>query len=173
MNTHRKTLYTAAAILFAGFFVLAAHPSWANETGLPHSMVKITGQEDFVHIWTLGAEGIGDEQDKLVTVDVNPNSKQYGKVVNALSVGGRNEAHHMGFTFDRRYLWAATLDTSKIFIFDIHTDPAHPKLIRTVTDFVAKSGGVVGPHTVMPVKDRMLITGLSNNRDHGGRSALV
>ncbi|MEJ2658081.1 MAG: selenium-binding protein SBP56-related protein [Desulfobacterales bacterium] len=173
MNTIKQTRYVAAAILIAGFFILASHSALANETGLPHDMAKITGQEDFIHIWTLGAEGIGDEQDKLVTVAVNPNSKQYGKVVHSVSVGGRNEAHHMGFTFDRKYLWAATLDTSKIFIFDIHTNPAQPKLIRTITDFVAKSGGVVGPHTVMPVKDRMLITGLSNNRDHGGRSALV
>jgi selenium-binding protein 1 len=79
----------------------------------------------------------------------------------------------MGFTFDRRYLWCATLDTSKIFVFDIHSDPARPRLVETISDFVARSGGVVGPHTVMPMKDRMLITGLSNNRDHGGRSALV
>ena len=173
MNTLKQTLNVAVAILFAGFFVLTANSAWANETGLPHDMAKITGQEDFVHIWTLGTEGIGDEQDKLVTVDVNPNSAKYGKVVSSVSVGGRNEAHHMGFTFDRQYLWGATLDTSKIFIFDIHTDPGRPKLIKTITDFIAKSGGVVGPHTVMPVKDHMLITGLSNNRDHGGRSAVV
>jgi len=172
MKTLRQTLYVSAMILFTAFFVSTTH-SWANETGLPHDMVKITGQEDFIHIWTLGAEGVGDEQDKLVTVDVNPNSTQYGKVVHSVSVGGRNEAHHMGFTFDRRYLWGATLDTSKIFVFDIHTDPARPKLVKTITDFTAKSGGVVGPHSVMPMKDRMLITGLSNNRDHGGRSALV
>jgi len=172
MNASKQTFNVAAIIFFVAFFVFAAHLR-ANETGLPHNMAKITGQEDFVHIWTLGAEGIGDEQDKLVTVDVNPNSAKYGKVVSSLSVGGRNEAHHMGFTFDRRYLWSATLDTSKIFIFDIHTNPARPKLIRTITDFIAKSGGVVGPHTVMPVNDRMIITGLSNNRDHGGRSAMV
>ena len=42
-------------------------------------MAKIVGQEDFVYVWTLGAEGVGDEQDKLVTIDVNPASKQYGK----------------------------------------------------------------------------------------------
>lgn len=173
MNLLKQTFNIAAILLLAAFFVLTTQSSWANETGLPHDMSKITGQEDFIHIWTLGAEGIGDEQDKLVTVDVNPNSKKYGKVINSVSVGGRNEAHHMGFTFDRRYLWCATLDTSKIFIFDIHTDPARPKLIRTITDFIARSGGVVGPHTVMPVKDRMIITGLSNNRDHGGRSAVV
>ena len=172
MNASKQTFNLAAVILFAAIFVLTTH-SWANETGLPRDMAKITGQEDFVHIWTLGTEGIGDEQDKLVTVDVNPNSKQYAKVVSSVSVGGRNEAHHMGFTFDRRYLWGATLDTSKIFIFDIHTNPARPKLVKTITDFTAKSGGVVGPHTVMPMKDHMLITGLSNNRDHGGRSAVV
>ncbi|MEJ2168703.1 MAG: selenium-binding protein SBP56-related protein [Desulfobacterales bacterium] len=173
MKTLSKTLYATAVIGIAGTLSLASPSAWANETGLPPDMQKITGQEDFVYVWTLGAEGIGDEQDKLVTIAVNPDSAQYGKVVHSVSVGGRNEAHHMGLTFDRRYLWAATLDTSKIFVFDIHSDPAQPRLIKTITDFVSRSGGVVGPHTVMPVKDRMIITGLSNNRDHGGRSALV
>ena len=41
-------------------------------------------------------EGLGDEQDKLVTVDVNPQSENYGEIVHTLSVGGRNEAHHSG-----------------------------------------------------------------------------
>jgi len=175
MNALRKTLESAAVILIAiaATGAMTVHSSWANETGLPPDMAKITGQEDFVYVWTLGVEGLGDEQDKLVTVDVNPASSRYGKVVHSVSVGRRNEAHHMGFTLDRRYLWGATLDTSKIFIFDIHTDPSRPKLVRTITDFVARSGGVVGPHTVMPMKDRMIITGLSNNRDHGGRSAIV
>ena len=69
-------------------------------------MAKIVGQEDFVYVWTLGVEGVDDEeQDKLVTVDVNPKSPNYGKVVNSLSVGGRNEVHHSGYTDDRQYLW--------------------------------------------------------------------
>ncbi len=173
MKTIRQTLKTTGICCIAALLGLAPFSAQANETGLPPDMVKITGQEDFVYVWTLGEEGVGDEQDKLVTVDVNPVSPHYGRVVHTVPVGGRNEAHHMGLTFDRRYLWGATLDTSKIFIFDIHTDPARPRLIETINDFVAKSGGVVGPHTVMPVKDRMIITGLSNNRDHGGRSALV
>ncbi|MVF21656.1 selenium-binding protein [Methylocaldum sp. BRCS4] len=145
----------------------------ADETCLSPYMAKITGQEDFAYIWTLGASGIGDEQDKLVTVDVNPKSPKYGKVVDSLSVGGRNEAHHSDFTDDRNYLWAGGLDTSKIFIFDIHSDPAKPKLHKTITDFVAKSGGVVGPHSFYALPGRMLITGLSNNKDHGGRAAMV
>ena len=29
------------------------------------------------------------------------------------------EAHHMGFTDDRRYLWGGRLDDNKIFVFDL------------------------------------------------------
>ncbi len=145
----------------------------ADETCMSPYMVKIQGQEDFVYVWTLGIKGLGDEQDKLVTVAVNPKSKNYGKVINSLSVGGRNEAHHSGFTDDRHYLWAGGLDTNKIFIFDVHTDPAKPVLYKTITDFVAKSGGVVGPHTTYALPGRMLITGLSNHKNHGGNTALV
>ncbi len=145
----------------------------ADETCMSPYMAKIVGQEDYVYVWTLGMEGLGDEQDKLVTVDVNPGSTSYGKVINTLSVGGRNEAHHSGFTDDRNYLWAGGLDTNKIFIFDVHSDPAKPTLYKTIIDFTAKSGGVVGPHTMYALPGRMMITGLSNNKDHGGRTALV
>jgi selenium-binding protein 1 len=145
----------------------------ADETCMSPYMAKIVGQEDFVYVWTLGVEGVGDGQDKLVTVDVNPASKTYGQVVHTLTVGGRNEAHHSGFTDDRRYLWASGLDTSKVFIIDVHSNPAAPALHKTIDDFVAKSGGVVGPHTNYALAGRMMLTGLSNNRDHGGRTGMV
>ena len=145
----------------------------ADETCMSPYMAKITGQEDFVYVWTLGADGVGDEQDKLVTVSVNPNVDTYGKVINSLSIGGQNEAHHSGFTDDRRFLWASGLDSSKIFIFDVHSNPAKPKLHKVIEDFVSKSGGVVGPHTSYAMPGRMLLTGLSNNKDHGGETGMV
>jgi len=145
----------------------------ADETPLSPYMKKIVGQEDFIYVWTLGMEGLGDGSDKLVTIDANPKSATYGKVIHSVSVGGRHEAHHSGFTDDRKYLWAGGLDSSKIFIFDVHTDPAKPKLIKVIDDFVTKSGGVVGPHTTYALPDRMIISGLSNNKDYGGRTALV
>ncbi|MGB0865838.1 MAG: selenium-binding protein SBP56-related protein [Granulosicoccaceae bacterium] len=151
----------------------AAGTASSDETCMSPYMAKITGQEDYVYVWTLGVEGLGDAQDKLVTVDVNPASSSYGTVIESLSVGGRNEAHHSGFTDDRKYLWAGGLDTNKIFIFDVHTDPAKPTLHKVIDNFVADSGGVVGPHTTYAMPGRMLVTGLSNNRDHGGRTALV
>ncbi len=148
-------------------------PATADETCQSPYMPKIVGQEDFVYIWTLGIEGLGDESDKLVTVGVNPERPDYGKVVSSVSVQGRHEAHHAGFTDDRRHLWAGGLDDSVIYIFDVATDPAHPKLARSIDDFVEKTGGVVGPHSFYALPGRMLISSLSNEKDKGGRTALV
>ncbi len=145
----------------------------ADETCMSPYMAKIVGQEDYVYVWTLGVEGLGDEQDKLVTVSVNPKSENYGKVVNVLSVGGRNEAHHSGLTDDRRYLFAGGLDSNKIFIFDVHTEPAKPKLHKVITDFVEKTGGMVGPHTMYALPGRIMVSALSNNVDHGGRTGMA
>ena len=170
-NTRHNALgrQLVLAVLLIGF----THALFADETCMSPYMAKIVGQEDFVYVWTLGVEGLGDGEDKLVTVDVHPDSATYGQVVHSVSVGGRNEAHHSGLTDDRRFLWASGLDTSRIFIFDIHTDPAAPSLNRTIEDFAQRSGGVVGPHTSYALAGRMLITGLSNNRDHGGRTGMV
>ena len=159
--------------IFSLAVLFVSQISLADETCMSPYMAKIVGQEDFVYVWTLGVEGIGDEQDKLVTIAVNPNDQNYGEVVASLSVGGRNEAHHSGFTDDRRYLWASGLDTNRIFIFDVHTDPAKPRLHKTIDDFVEKTGGVVGPHTSYALPGRMMLTGLSNNKDHGGVTALA
>lgn len=35
-------------------------------------MPKITGQEDYVYVYTLGVAGLGDGNDKLVTIGANP-----------------------------------------------------------------------------------------------------
>jgi selenium-binding protein 1 len=180
-SKHTRVAWTGVVpirAVLAGVFavaaaLVAAPGARADETCMSPFIAKITGQEDFIYVWTLGEEGMGDGLDKLVTVDVNPRSSRYGKVVHTLSVGGRNEAHHSGLTDDRYYLWAGGLDTSKIFVFDIHTDPSKPSLHTIITDFTARSGGVVGPHTHYALQGRMLITGLSNNKDHGGRTAMV
>ncbi len=165
---HQCLLALAIAAPLAGLSEVRA-----DETCFSPYMAKIVGQEDFMYVWTLGVQALGDEQDKLVTIDVRPTSKSYGKVVNSLSVGGRNEAHHSGYTDDRRFLWAGGLDTSAIFVFDVYTDPAKPKLVKTITDFVADTKGIVGPHTFYALPGRMLITGLSNNQDHGGRTGMA
>ncbi|MCE2392459.1 MAG: selenium-binding protein [Proteobacteria bacterium] len=162
-----------AAVIAAGLLLGPATLSRADETCQSPYMPKIVGQEDYVYVWTLGIEGLGDGSDKLVTVGANPERPDYGQVVSVLSVGGRHEAHHGGLSDDRRLLWAGGLDDSMIFLFDIASDPAKPRLARTIDDFEQKSGGVVGPHGFYALPGRMLISALSNSEDHGGRTAMV
>jgi len=163
----------AGWLTLAAAAVLSLAPALADETCQSPYMPKIKGQEEYIYVWTLGVEGWGDGSDKLVTVDARPGSETYGKVISTASVGGRHEAHHGGFTDDRRFLWLSGLDSSKIFIFDIHSDPAKPALVKTIDDFVKASGGVVGPHGAFALPGRLMISGLSNDKDHGGRTALV
>lgn len=146
--------------------------TYADETSCSPFTPLVKGQEDFVYVWTLGVKGLGDESDKLVTVDVNPKSKKYGKVISTLSVGGRGEAHHMGFTDDRKYMWAGALDSNNIFIFDVATNPAKPTLVKTIKNFVSQAG-LVGPHTFYATPGRMIVGALSNPQDHGGRTGMA
>src|SRR5258708_30190384 len=128
MRRRRSGLVLTLAVWLTG---AAAGDETCNS---PDMAGLIKAQEEYVHVWTLGVEGWGEGSDKLVTIDVNPRSNKYGRVVHAAPVGGRGEAHHMGFTDDRRFLWAGRLDDSKIFVFDVGTDPSKPELVKTIVD---------------------------------------
>ena len=154
-------------------FIFGLNLARADETCSSPYLARIEGQEEFVYVWTLGVEGLGDGADKLVTVDVKPGSPSYGKAVSSSSVEGRNEAHHGGFTDDRHQLWLAGLDNSRVFIFDVHTDPAKPRYVKTIDNFAETTGGAIGPHGAYALPGRMLVPCLSNAKDHGGRTALV
>src|SRR5438046_7390080 len=176
MNTHVRVSKIPKAV-FASALALTLSCSLgttrADETCSSPYLARIEGQEEFVYVWSLGEEGLGDGMDKLVTVDAKPGSPNYGKVLNTVSVEGRNEAHHGGFTDDRRQLWLAGLENSKVFIFDVHTDPAKPKLMKTIDNFEKTTGGALGPHGAYALPGRVLIPCLSNAKDKGGKTALV
>lgn len=167
----KRNMIISAALL-ATVTLLPAMTGADETCNSPYMSKLIKGQEKFVHVWTLGVEGMGDGSDKLVTVDVDPKSKSYGKVVHSLAVGSRGEAHHMGFPDDRRYLWAGGLENHRIYVFDVGPNPARPKLVRTMTDLAAKSG-YVGPHTFYAMPGRRLIGALSNAKDSGGVTGLA
>src|SRR5262245_20341200 len=169
----RNNISSAQAILVAMATLQGISTARADETCSSPYLTRIEGQEEFVYVWTLGVEGLGDGSDKLVVVDVKPGSSSYGKVIHSHSVGGRNEAHHGGFTDDRRQLWLSGLGTSKIFIFDVHSQPARPLYVKTIDNFEKVTGGTVGPHGVYALPGRVLIPCLSNSNDKGGRTALV
>src|ERR1700756_4274966 len=101
INTHLQ-IGLASRFIFATAlaFTFNLGSACADETCSSPYLAPINGQEEFVYVWTLGVEGVGDGADKLVTVDVKPGSPNYGKVVSSISVEGGNEAHHEGLTDD-------------------------------------------------------------------------
>jgi len=76
-TTHSRACRRAGlvtTVTLCAVALLGASSVVADETCMSPYMAKIVGQEDFIYVWTLGIAGVGDEQDKLVTIDVNPKS---------------------------------------------------------------------------------------------------
>ena len=127
-----------------------------GETCLSPYIKGLRQPEKVMYLWTLPADGQG--ADYLTVIDVNLPSQTYGTILEKVEVGSvGNEAHHMGFTDDRTKIWAASLNTSRLFIFDVGTDPMHPRLIRTI-DNVPALTGLSGPHTPYAIPGRILIS---------------
>ena len=173
MISPRVTRALVVSVYLAVVGLAGVGPAVADETcNSPYIAKLIKGQEDYIYVWALGVEGVGDGFDKLVTIDVNPKSKGYGKVLGSVSVGTRGEAHHMGLTDDRRFIWAGGLSEPKIYVFDIATNAAKPKLVKTIADMADKSG-YLGPHTYYALPGRMLVQALSNTKDKGGVTGMA
>ena len=127
------------------------------ETCISPYIKALTAPEKVMYLWTLPAKA-GGGPDYLAVIDVNLASPTYGRVLKKVMVGSSgNEAHHVGFTDDRTKIWAASLNTSRMFIFDVGADPMNPKLIRTI-DNVPRLTGLSGPHTPYAIPGRILVS---------------
>jgi methanethiol oxidase len=141
--------------LLAGLIAGIFSANLNAETCLSPYIKQKAGPEKVMYLWTLPA---GAGSDYLSVIDVNLASATYGKILKRIEVGSAgNEAHHMGFTDDRGRIWAASLNTSRFFIFDVRTDPMNPRLERTIEN-VPKLTGLTGPHTPYAIPGRMLVT---------------
>jgi len=69
-----------------------AHPAAADETCLSPFMPKITGQEDYVYVYTLGVPGLGDGNDKLVTIGASSGSAVWTRARSSSSTSRPNPA---------------------------------------------------------------------------------
>jgi len=121
---------------------------------------KRTGPEKYLYVYAVDADA--KDHDFLAVVDVSLASPTYGRVLATVDVGSAgNEPHHMGFTDDRTKVWAGTLLSKRLFILDVATDPARPRIVKTIEDITAGTG-LHGPHTYYALPGRMLITFLSS-----------
>lgn len=136
-------------------FVLIASVACA-ETCLSPYVTRLDRPETYLYVFCVDADA--KDNDFIITVDVNPTSPSYGSIIHQLDLGSKgNETHHWGFTDDRTRIWAGGLFSSRIWIIDVATDPAAPR-IETVLEDVTEQTGLSGPHTYYALPGRMLLT---------------
>ena len=114
-----------------------------------------TKPEKYLYVMAVDADA--KDNDFLAVIDVDLASSNYGKITNTVDLGSKgNETHHMGFTDDRTHIWAGGLFSSRIWIIDVASDPAHPKIVKVIED-TPKITGFAAPHNFYAIPGRMLL----------------
>lgn len=141
---------------------LAGLTSWTllAETCLSPYVKRLGRQEKYLYVFCVDADA--KDNDFVAVIDVDPDSAKYGTLIHTLDLGTKgNETHHWGYTDDRTRIWAGGLLSSRIWILDVATDPAKPR-IEKVLDNVTATTGLSGPHTYYALPGRMLISFLGS-----------
>ncbi len=137
----------------------AALPPAAGETCMSPYVKRLDRPEKYLYVYCVDADA--RDNDFLAVIDVAQGSKDFGKILYQLDLGSAgNETHHFGFTDDRTHIWGLTLFSNRVFLIDVATDPARPKLVK-VLENVGEKAGFASPHTPYALPGRMLISFLS------------
>src|ERR1700730_12293913 len=114
--------------VISGFGVL--DPAGA-ETCLSPFVKRLDRPEKYLYVFCVDADA--KDNDFLAVIDVDIEGKTYGKILYQLDVGSSaNETHHFGFTDDRTHIWGCSLISSRVFIIDVASDPAKPKVVKVL-----------------------------------------
>jgi selenium-binding protein 1 len=150
MFRHRMLAITVCAVCLAVSCGLAL-----AETCLSPFVKRLDRPEKYLYLFCVDADA--RDNDFVAVIDVDPDSATYGTIAHTLDLGSKgNETHHWGFTDDRTRIWAGGLLSSRIWILDVATDPAKPR-IEKVLEGVPALTGLSGPHTYYALPGRMLI----------------
>jgi selenium-binding protein 1 len=122
-----------------------------------------------------GANGNG-QPDALAVMDVNPQSSNYGQVVNRVEMlHPGDELHHFGWNacsaalcpwaphphVERRYLLVPGLRSSRMYIIDTQPDPAKPHIVKVIQpEEIHKKSGYSRPHTIHCGPDDIYVSAL-------------
>src|SRR5437867_716002 len=129
------------------------------ETCLSPFVKRLDRPEKLLYVFCVDADA--KDHDFLAVIDVNMDSPKYGQMVYQLDLGSAgNETHHFGFTDDRTHIWGCSLLSSRLFLIEVASDPAHPKL-KKVIERDAQKAGFTGPHSPYALPGRMLISYLA------------
>jgi selenium-binding protein 1 len=153
-----------AVALLPGLFYLGCVEA---ETCLSPYVKRLERPEKYLYVYCVDADA--KDNDFLAVIDVQKDSPDYKKIIHQLDVGSKgNETHHFGFTDDRTHIWGLTLFSNRIFLIDVASDPAKPKLVKVLENAGGKAN-LGAPHTAYALPGRMLVSFLGS--DKGGLPA--
>lgn len=153
----RQHLRLVILAVFVGFVTAT---TLCGETCLSPFIKRLDKQEKYLYVYCVDADA--KDNDFILTLDVDPKSKKYGKILDKLDLGcSGNETHHFGFTDDRTHIWGMSLFSDRIFIVDVGSNPAKPKLVKVLKNAGHKAG-YASPHTPYAIPGRMMIAFLSS-----------
>jgi selenium-binding protein 1 len=126
------------------------------ETCLSPYVKRLDRPEKYLYVFCVDADA--KDNDFVAVIDADPASPTYAKITYTLDLGSKgNETHHWGYTDDRTRIWAGGLQSSRIWLIDVATDPARPRIEKTLDD-IPKVTGLSGPHTYYALPGRMLLS---------------
>jgi methanethiol oxidase len=145
-------------------------------------------REKLAYVAMLSADGNGT-RDGLAVVDVDPDSKSYGKRVGELEVTETgDELHHFGWNacsaalcpyaphphVERRYLLLTGLRSSRIYVVDTKPDPRKPHIVKTIEpDQVMNRSGYSRLHTTHCGPDGIYMSALGSADGTGPGGVLI
>jgi methanethiol oxidase len=130
------------------------------ETCLSPFVKRLNRQEKYLYVFCVDADA--RDNDFMTVIDVDPDSARYGTIIHTLDLGTKgNETHHWGYTDDRTRIWAGGLFSSRIWLLDVASDPAKPRIERVIEN-IPEVSGLSGPHSYYALPGRMLISFLGS-----------
>jgi methanethiol oxidase len=127
--------------------------------------------------------------DAIGVVDVDPDSKSYGRLVGQTDMPhAGDEAHHFGWNacssclcpyaphphMERRYLIVPGINSSRIHILDTKPDPRQPRIVKVIEpETVAQRTGYASPHTVHCGPDGVFMSALGAPDGNGPGGTFV
>ena len=121
--------------------------------------------------------------DALGVVDVDPDSKSYGRLVGKTDmVTAGDELHHFGWNacssclcpyaphphMERRYLVVPGINSSRIHILDTKPDPRQPRIVKVIEpETLFQRTGYAAPHTVHCGPDGIFMSALGSPDGNG------
>lgn len=154
MSSH--LLRGALVAAFLGLVLAILGTPAEAETCLSPFVKRLDRPEKVLYVYCVDADA--KDNDFLAVIDVDIESPKYGQMTYQLDLGSSgNETHHFGFTDDRTHIWGCSLFSSRLFLIDVASTPARPRLVKVLED-VPATAGLTGPHSPYALPGRMLLS---------------